>query len=279
MGHDLDRPLPVGQAMVRWIPVEQICPSPYQPRREIDSERLAELVASIQEHGILQPIVVRPVDAGFQLVAGERRWRAAQVAGLDSLPAMVRELSDRDAAVLALVENLQRADLQFFEEAEGYRQLLEEFRLSQEELAEQVGKSQPFIANKVRLLRLEASVRGRIAQEMLSERHARALLRLEGEAARLVALEVFVDRGFNVREAEAWVERHVEPKAARRRQRIEGIVRDLRIYLNTFNEAARGLQRAGYPVDLTSNEDDGGWTIRLHVGRREGGPIRKRGRA
>lgn len=279
VGDDEGCPRPTGQAMLRVLPVGDILPSPYQPRQGIDPEGLGELTASIREHGILQPIVVRPVAGGFQLVAGERRWRAAQGAGMTDVPAVVRELSDRDAAVLALVENLQRSDLQFFEEAEAYRQLLEEFRLSQEELAEQVGKSQPAIANKVRLLRLEGPVRDRICREGLSERHARVLLRLDGEAERVAALETFVMRGLNVREAEEWVERRLRPKAPGNRRRVHGFVRDLRIYFNTFHQAAKGLQRAGYPVDLSSDEDDGGWTIRLHVGRREGGPIRKRGRA
>ena len=279
MGEDLGHPLPAGQAMVRMLPVDEIRPNPYQPRQGLDPQALEELTTSIREHGILQPILVRPINGGFQLVAGERRWRAARAAGMVDVPAVVRELSDRDAAVLALVENLQRADLQFFEEAEAYRQLLEEFRLSQEELAEQVGKSQPAIANKVRLLRLEGVVRERICREGLSERHARALLRLDGEGERLAAVEAFVVGGFTVRDAEAWVEGRLQPKEPVRKQRVHGFVRDLRIYFNTFHQAAKGLQRAGYPVDLSSDEDDGGWTIRLHIGRREGGPTRKRGRA
>jgi len=271
-------PRPSGQAMVRALRVGVIRPGPYQPRREVKAEDLTELTASIREHGVLQPILVRPMDGYFELVAGERRWRAAQAAGLAEVPAVVRELSERDAAVLALVENLQRMDLQFFEEAEGYRQLVEEFRLSQEELAAQIGKSQPTVANKLRLLKLEKSVRDRVVQENLSERHARSLLALHGEGTRLAAVDAFVAGEFTVRQAEEWVEERAEgnvgsERAGRRR------MRDLPAYLKVFERTARDIGRAGYPVDLASDEDDGGWTIRLHIGRRDGTPDGKRGRA
>jgi ParB family chromosome partitioning protein len=212
------------------------------------------------------------MDGFLELVAGERRWRAAQAAGLTEVPAVVRELSERDAAVFALVENLQRVDLLFLEEAEGYRELIEEFRLSQEEVAAQVGKSQPTIANKLRLLRLEVSVRECIVREGLSERHARALLRIEGE-------EAFASGGLTVRESEEWVE-------ARRRDGEAGTgpagrrsVRELSSYLKVFEDTARDLGRSGYPVDLASDEDEGGWTIRLRIGRREDASGGKRGRA
>ena len=268
-----------GQAMVRSVLVATIRPGPYQPRRPVKMEDLAELIASIRQHGVLQPIVVRPMDGFLELVAGERRWRAAQAAGLTEVPAVVRELSERDAAVFALVENLQRVDLLFLEEAEGYRELIEEFRLSQEEVAAQVGKSQPTIANKLRLLRLEVSVRECIVREGLSERHARALLRIEGEEARLAAVEAFASGGLTVRESEEWVE-------ARRRDGKAGTgpagrrsVRELSSYLKVFEDTARDLGRSGYPVDLASDEDEGGWTIRLRIGRREDASGGKRGRA
>ena len=256
------------RGMVRTIPVDAIRPNPYQPRRDPASANIDELVESVREHGILQPVLLRPVDSGFELVAGERRWRAAQAAGLSALPAVVREMSDRDAAVLALVENLQRADLPFFDEAEGYRLLLEEFRLSQEELAAQVGRSQPAIANKIRLLRLEPGVRERISREMLSERHARVLLSLETEAARLEAVEAFVSQGLTVRQAEDWVERRTAAQEGKRRNRARGVVRDLRIYLNAVQEVARGLRQAGFPAHVTQEEDPDGWVLHLRIGRR-----------
>lgn len=277
-GWQLDGPAGAG-AIVRAIPIDAIRPSPYQPRRSVDRAQLEELIESIREHGVLQPVLVRPVDAGFELVAGERRWRAAQAVGLPAVPAVVRELSDRDAAVLALVENLQRADLQFFEEAEGYRLLLEEFRLSQEELASQIGRSQPAIANKIRLLRLEPAIRERISREMLSERHARALLALDTERERTEAIEAFSSGGLTVRQAEEWIERRKEAQGAKRRKRARGVVRDLRIYLNAVQEVARGLRQAGFPVEVKQEEEPDGWVLQLRIGRRAAQPGGGRRRA
>ena len=139
---------------IRQIPVGSIQPNPYQPRREFDEEGLQELAGSIREKGVLQPITVRDTDQGFELVAGERRWRAAQIAGLREIPALVRGLSDREVMEIALIENLQREDLNPIEEAEAYQVLMREFGLTQEEVAKAVGKGRPTIANRLRLLRL-----------------------------------------------------------------------------------------------------------------------------
>lgn len=259
-------PLPSGQTLVRTIDVAAIRPCPYQPRRSVAPEDLVELVASIREHGVLQPVLVRPMDGYFELVAGERRWRAAEAAGLRAIPAVVREVSERDAALLALVENLQRTDLHFFEEAEGYRQLVEEFRLSQDELAAQVGKSQPAVANKLRLLKLEASVRRRVEEAGLSERHARSLLALEDEGARLAAVEAFVSGEMTARQADDWVAKRGgdRPRAAGR------VGSDVPTYLRRLERVAKDLGRAGYVVELARDEDEQGWTIRLRIARPAG---------
>jgi ParB family chromosome partitioning protein len=254
---------------VQSIPVEAIRASPYQPRGPLAAESIEELAASIREHGVLQPIVVRPVEDGFEVVAGERRWRAARAAGLDAVPAVVRELSDREAAVLALVENLQREDLPFFEEAEGYRRLLEEFRLSQEDLARELGRSQPAIANKLRLLKLEPEVRRRVCEAGLSERHARALLRLEGEAERLAAVEAFVRGNLNARQAEAWVERRLRAGGQVRRRAGKDAPAAVLRCLEAVRELAQGLRRAGLSAEVAEEEDGRGWVIRLRIGRPE----------
>ena len=144
---------------IRQIPVSAIQPNPYQPRRDFDEEGLQELAGSISEKGVLQPITVRDMDQGFQLVAGERRWRAAQIAGLREIPALIRELSDREVMEIALIENLQREDLNPIEEAEAYQVLMREFELTQEQVAKAVGKGRPTIANRLRLLRLPEIVR------------------------------------------------------------------------------------------------------------------------
>ena len=273
-----ERRLEGGGGFVRSIPVDQIHPGTYQARRHFPPESLAELVASVREHGILQPVLVRPQGGGFELVAGERRWRAAREAGLATMPAVVREMSEREAAVAGLVENLQREDLPFFEEAEGYRQLLEEFRLSQDELATELGKSQPAIANKIRLLRLEDPVRDAVVRAQLGERHARALLRLDTAAERLRAVDVFAQGRMSAQQAEAWVSQQLDGRTPRRAP-PQGVLRDLRIYLNAVDEVAQRLQAAGFSAEVTREEDELGWSIHLRIGRQRTAATTKRRRA
>ena len=188
---------------LRTLQIGAIEPGPFQPREAMDETTLAELAASIREHGVLQPILVRPVKSKpnrFQIIGGERRWRAAQAAGLHEVPALVREFSDREAMAAGLVENLQRQDLNPLEEAEGYGRLTEQFGLTQEALARAVGKSRPHVANTLRLLGLPARVRDLLREGALTAGHARALLTAKDPVA--LALQV-VDRGLNVRQAEA----------------------------------------------------------------------------
>lgn len=194
---------PADTRSVRTLPIDTLEPSPYQPRRPVDPDSLQELAASIRARGILQPLLARPhpdVPGRYQIIAGERRWRAAQAAGLHDLPVLVRPLADAEAMAAALVENLQRQDLNPIEEAEGYRRLIDEFALSQEALAEAVGKSRSHIANTVRLLNLPARVQAEVRAGGLTAGHARALLaHADPETA---ALQV-IARGLNVRQTEA----------------------------------------------------------------------------
>lgn len=188
---------------LRTLQIGAIEPGPFQPREAMDEAALAELAASIREHGVLQPILVRPVKSKpnrFQIIGGERRWRAAQAAGLHEVPALVRDFSDREAMAAGLVENLQRQDLNPLEEAEGYGRLTEQFGLTQEALARAVGKSRPHVANTLRLLGLPPRVRDLLREGALTAGHARALLTAKDPVA--LALQV-VDRGLNVRQAEA----------------------------------------------------------------------------
>lgn len=190
-------------AGLRTLPVASMEPGPFQPREQMDETALGELAASIREHGVLQPILVRPAKGSgsrFQIIGGERRWRAAQAAGLHEVPALVRDFSDREAMAAGLVENLQRQDLNALEEAEGYGRLVEQFGLTQEALARAVGKSRPHVANTLRLLNLPDRVRDLLREGALTAGHARALLTAKDPEA--LALQV-VDRGLNVRQAEA----------------------------------------------------------------------------
>ncbi len=187
---------------VTEIAVEAIALNPHQPRQAFDQGRLDELAASIKEHGLIQPVVVRPVGNAYELVVGERRLRAARLAGLKKVPAVVKDVTPQEMAVLALIENLQREDLNVIEEARGYRRLAEEFKFTQSEVGRLVGKSQSTIANKLRLLKLGDAVQARILAAGVSERHARALLELPDEAAQMRMLEEVIGRGLSVRDTE-----------------------------------------------------------------------------
>jgi ParB family chromosome partitioning protein len=195
---------PLGEpAGPRPIPVEFLSPGPFQPRGPIDAASLAELTESVRVHGILQPLLARPdpqAPGRFQIIAGERRWRAAQAAGLHEVPTLLRDLSDADAMAAALVENLQRQDLNAIEEAEGYRRLLQDFGMTQEHLGDAVGKSRSHVANTLRLLNLPLPVQGEVRKGALSAGHARALLAHPDPMA--AALTV-ISRGLNVRQTEA----------------------------------------------------------------------------
>ena len=186
-----------------FLPISKVEPRSGQPRTTFDEEALQELADSISQHGVLQPVTVRALDGGYyQIIAGERRWRAARMAGLDEIPARIIEADDRKAQELALVENLQREDLNPMEEARGYRALMDEFGLTQEAVSQSVGKSRPAVANALRLLNLDPEVASMLEGGLLSTGHARALLPLPA-AAQLEAAKLIVARGYSVRQAEA----------------------------------------------------------------------------
>jgi ParB family chromosome partitioning protein len=190
-------------------PVDAIRPNPQQPRLSLDDDKLAELAASIREHGLLQPLIVTRLESapGFQLIAGERRWRAARMAGLSQVPVIVKEVAPQETLELALVENVQRADLNPLEEALAYRQLVDEFGMTQEQVAERVGKSRVAITNTLRLLRAPQAVQKALLAGEIRQGHARALLALETDEAQEAALTVVVRQGLNVRQTEALVRR------------------------------------------------------------------------
>ncbi len=196
------------------VPVEAILPNPHQPRTALRPESLEELAASIREHGLIQPLIVTRLpeagesgEARYRLIAGERRWRAAQMAGLATVPAIVKEAAPREMLELALVENLQRADLNPLEEASAYRQLIEEFGLTQAEVAQRVGKSRVAVTNTLRLLKASPAVQEALLAGQIREGHARALLALESEDAQAAVLQTVVKQGLSVRQTEALVRR------------------------------------------------------------------------
>lgn len=199
---------PTPEAPNQTLPLHRVEPNPNQPRRLFDEVALQELADSIAQHGMIQPITVRALPNGYyQIIAGERRWRAARLAGLKEIPANIIEADDRKAAELALIENLQREDLNPIEEAQGFQQLIEQYGLTQQEAADQVGKSRPAIANSLRLLALAPSVLQFVLDGQLSAGHARAVLRLEGEKLQLTAAQKIIESGLSVRQAEALCKR------------------------------------------------------------------------
>ena len=217
------------------VAVDRISPSPFQPRRRFDETKIEELAASIRNQGIIQPLVVRPKGDGFELIAGERRWRAAMKAGLPRVPVVVRDASDHEALQLALVENLQREDLNPIEEASGYRRLQEEFHWSQEEMADRVGKSRPAIANSMRLLALPAEVQHEVAAGNLPSGQARALLGLQAEALILSACRDVIARGLSTRETEKMVRLLVMGR--KRRKAVPLIDPDLKSIVENLQRA------------------------------------------
>lgn len=253
---------------IKEIPVDRVVFNPYQPRKRIGEEELRELSESIRDHGIIQPVIVRRLGKGYELVAGERRVRASKMAGLSIIPAVVRDLTDEEAALLALIENLQREDLNYFEEAEGYQRLIHEFRLTQEELARKVGKSQSAVANKLRLLKLSETVRRALLEKKVTERHARALLRLPSEEAQARVLAKIVEENLTVREMERLVTQELhnisrEITGAGKQGRRVRVFKDLRIFLNAFRQAVSTLQKAGVKAEI--REQDRGEFIEVYV--------------
>ena len=240
----------VNEVKVVKVPIGQIFPNPYQPRKSFDEAALEELSASIAQYGVLQPLLVSPTEDGrYLLIAGERRLRASRMAKLTEVPVIISDYTTQQIAEIALIENLQREDLHFLEEAEGYEQLMEQFHLTQEAMAARVGKKQSTIANKLRLLRLSPAVRKVLVDAGLSERHARALLKLEDDAKRLEVLEVVVAKNYSVRQTEEYINKLLEDNQQEKRRRMV-IVNDVRIYLNSIKQVVNAIKDVGIPVNM-----------------------------
>jgi len=253
------------------VNVAEIVSNPFQPRKTFSEQGLEELSGSIREFGVIQPLLLRRTAEKFEIIAGERRWRAAKLAGLSFIPAVLRECDDKEMAELALIENLQREDLHFLEEALGYENLLSQFGLTQEILAKRVGKDQSTIANKIRLLKIAEPIRNTILDEQLSERHARALLRLGSEQEQVDVLKAVVAKKLNVRETEALIEDYLGGKARIEvedlvgKQKFVRIIKDIRIYINTIQQIVGEMKKNGLKVKVEQEQDDEAVTIILRI--------------
>ena len=245
---------------IKEIDMNLIVPNPYQPRRNFDQAHLDELAQSIKQYGVLQPIILRKVGQNYEIVAGERRFRASQILNLKTITAIIRDLSDSEIAEMALIENLQRQDLNFFEEAEGYAKLITEFSITQEEIAAKIGKSQSTVANKLRLLNLAPQVRQQISVEVITERHARALLKLENAEQQLKILKKIYEQNLNVRQTDELIEASLIKsetiKKERIKRKITKVVKDMRIFLNTIRGAVQTIQNAGMDAEISERENE-----------------------
>jgi len=251
---------------ISYLSVDEIYPSPVQPRKRFPQESLKELSESIAQFGVLNPLTVRRRSGKYELVAGERRLRASKLAGLREVPCIVIDVNTEESSLLALVENIQRRDLDFIEEAEGISQLIRLFGMSQEEAARRLGISQPAVANKLRLLRLPQDVLDALRDENLTERHGRALLRLGSEEAQRRALRQIVSEHMNVSASEEFIDGLLatppdapEPpqaEAVREKRRTLFVLKDVRVFLNTLTHGLELMRQGGIDAGLEKFETD-----------------------
>ena len=258
--------------VLRRIRISEIVRNPNQPRRYFDPEAIATLAESIRQYGVLNPLTVRRTgNGGYELVAGERRLRAARVAGLTDVPCLLINADGEDSSVIALVENLQRRDLDFFEEANGFKRLIELFGLTQE-AARKVGKTQSAVANKLRLLRLSQQNMELIRCNNLTERHARALLRLNDEADRINVTNYIIEHELNVSRTEEYIDEFLKAKEnpqpvveAESGKRVVRLFKDVRFFLNTLNRAVGVMVDAGIGATVKQQESDDGLTLTICI--------------
>lgn len=240
---------------INKILIEEIEPNPFQPRMEFKQDEIMELAESIKNYGIIQPIIVRKKNNRYELVAGERRLRACKYLGMKEITAIIKEIEDQEIAEIAIIENLQRKDLNFIEEAKAYQRLINEFSLTQQELAERLGKSQSTIANKIRLLNLPTEVCNKINFEEITERHARALLKLDDVKSQLEVIKQIKEKNLSVKETEKIIEKIKEEKEKKEnKKRVYTVYKDLRLFINTLNNTIKEMKEAGLDVEVKKND-------------------------
>ncbi len=249
----------------RHIPIAKITRNPAQPRKLFDMTGLEQLADSIGRYGVITPLTVRRRDGGYELIAGERRLRASKKAGLETVPCYIINASSEDSSFMALVENLQRQDLDFFEEAQSIRRLCVEYSMTQEQAAKRIGKTQSSVANKLRLLRLSPETIEFIREHRLTERHARTLLRLETEELQLKAAHIMAAKQMNVEQAEGYVEGLLKPASKKGKKQI--LLRDVRIFINTVEHAIGIMKKSGLSPQFEQRKegDELVFMIRLPV--------------
>lgn len=259
-----EKPRTAGQVLL--IPNDQIYPNPNQPRQVFDQEELVNLAISIRMNGILQPITVRQTDKGYELVSGERRLRASRLAGLISIPCIVVDVNNMKSAVFALIENLQRQNLNYFEEAIAIERLMNEYGISQEDAARRLGKAPSTVSNKLRLLSLPEKARICLMENGLTERHARALLKLDKDEV-MDVLDKIIERKLNVTQTEELVEDIVSKKDLPKRQ-TKRMFSDVKIFLNTINSAVDTMKKSGIGADIKREDTGESYIYRIEIPKR-----------
>lgn len=246
------------------IAIDQIKPNKYQPRKEFNVDALFELAQSIRENGLIQPIVVRKQDVGYEIIAGERRYRAMILAGYTSIPCHIMDSSDNQAAQMALIENIQRENLTSIEEATAFVSLLEAKGWTQDKLAQAVGKSQSAIANKIRLLQLPQEIQEGILSRKISERHARAILHIKQEN-QLEVYEQVIEKKLNVAQTEKLVEHHEQVKPSKRKSKTKGVSRNIQVAKNTIKQAITMVEKTGTVVMVEESDKEDEYTLVIHL--------------
>lgn len=262
-----------GQDMkVQYIQIDKIRPNPYQPRKNFEKVKLDELANSIREYGVMQPITVRCINnINYEIVAGERRLRASKMLGLETIPAIVIDVADKDSAVIALIENLQRQNLNYLEEAEGYQNLINDYNITQEQLAKNLGKSQSTIANKLRLLRLPDEVKNALIENNLSERHARALLKIPNETVQLNIIVQIISQNLNVKDTEELVENEIQKilnnatPMLLEGQKVKRFVNDIRVFTNTIKQAVDVMNKSGADAKYFVEKNNNNYEIKINI--------------
>lgn len=259
-----ENPRTAGQVLL--IPNEKIFPNPNQPRQIFDQEELVNLAISIRMNGILQPITVRQTDKGYELVSGERRLRASKLAGLVTIPCIVVDVNDMKSAVFALIENLQRQNLNFFEEAVAIERLMCEYGLSQEDAARRLGKAPSTVSNKLRLLSLPEKARNKLMENGLTERHARALLKLDKEDIESV-IDKIIEKKLNVVQTEELINDYINKDSSPKRQ-TKRMFSDVKIFLNTINSAVDTMKKSGIGADVRREDTGESYIYRIEIPKR-----------
>nr|WP_239565545.1 nucleoid occlusion protein [Brevibacillus fulvus] len=258
---------------IRQIPVDEVVANPYQPRTVFDDEKLEELCQTIRTHGLIQPIVVRIRNNRYELIAGERRWRASKKLGLERIPAIIKEFNDTQTASIALIENLQREGLTAIEEAVAYQKLIDLHNLTQESLAQRLGKGQSTIANKLRLLHLPQPIQDCLMARTITERHARALIPLKDAELQLQVLQEILERDWNVKQTETRVKQILDaaenPKPEKEaKPKWKAFSRDTRIAINTVRQSIDMVLQTGLPVETNEEDYDDYYQFTIRIPKR-----------